>query len=540
MPGPCRNGASLAPTMDTVSMTHAAPGTPAAEDPYGVSLAWLLDQEALGLRLVEPAGVPEVSLGWAHAIELVDPTPFLGGGELVLTTGLRMPRARADQAAYVERLAGVGVVGLALGVGVRFATIPVGLRQACRRVGMPLLEVPLPTPFVAITQAVAARRAEQQNAAMRRAAGFQRQMTRAALEGGIAGLTVVVARELDAVVLVLDELEHPVAWAGETSDLRERVAAELVALAARPARTSIAVVSDAGTLAVQRLGGLERPSGWLAVEMPGPLSAGDRLLLNQAVSLLTLQRERPRELVDARHRLGATVLELLLDDDVVAPSVVRHLGHFGFEPDDHVRMLVVSAAKGRTSPVSLVAHALDAASVAHVETDTDDGVVVLVRDGDVSAAADAVTSGLGRAGRHDVVVGVSGALPTERAAAGRAAAVHAAASARASHEQVGWYGTLTLESILADEVVRARVATLAASPLAPLIDGDSKRERVLLESLEVFLRHNGSWETASRALGVHRHTLRNRMARVEELTGARLDVAEDRVALLLGLLARER
>jgi len=30
------------------------------------------------------------------------------------------------------------------------------------------------------------------------------------------------------------------------------------------------------------------------------------------------------------------------------------------------------------------------------------------------------------------------------------------------------------------------------------------------------------------------------MARVEELTGARLDVAEDRVALLLGLLARER
>ncbi|MBW9214688.1 PucR family transcriptional regulator [Mumia sp. zg.B53] len=514
--------------------------TPQPEDPYGVTLAWLLAQEALGLRLVEPEAVPTVSLGWAHAIELVDPTPFLGGGELVLTTGLRMPRDHAGQEAYVERLAAAGVVGVAFGIGVRFDTIPPGLREACRRSVMPLIEVPLPTPFVAITQAVAAHRAEQQNAVMHRAVGFQRQMTRATLDEGVAGLVTAVARELRAAVVVLDELEHPVASAGETPELGERVATELVALVARPGRASITVVSDTGTLVIQRLGGLERPSGWLAVEVPGALSVGDRLLLNQAVSLLTLQRERPRELVDARHRLGATVLELLLDDEVVAPSIVRHLRHFGFEPGEPVRMLVASAGTGRTSPRDLVAHALEAAALAHVETDSADGVLVLLHDRDAAAGADAVVDALGRAGRHDVVVGVSGALPTERAAAGRAAAAHAAASARASHEPVGWYGTLTLEAILADDLVRARVATLAASPLAPLLDSRTERERVLLDSLEVFLRHNGSWETASRALGVHRHTLRHRMTRVEELTGARLDVAEDRVALLLGLLARER
>lgn len=512
----------------------------APEDPYGVSLAWLLDQEALGLRLVEPAPpVPDVRLRWAHAIEVLDPTPFLDGGELVLTTGLRMPRARDEQAAYVERLAAAGVVGLAFGVGVRFATIPVGLRQACRREGLPLLEVPLPTPFVAIAQAVAAHRAEQQNAVMRRAVAFQRQMTRAALEGGVAGLSAALARELRGAVLVLDELEHPVAVAGDSAGMRERVAAELVALAARPGRASVAVVSGSGTLEVQRLGGRDRPGGWLAVEVPGPLSVGDRLLLNQAVSLLTLQRDRPRELVDARRRLGATVLELLLDEETVAPSVVRHLGHFGFEEGDRVRMVVAAAGHGRPSPLEVVAHALDTASVAHVEAEADEGVLVVLRDADAHTGVDAVADALARAGRHDVVVGVSGALSASGVAAGRTAAVHAAASARASHQQIGWYGALTLEAILADDVVRARVATLAASPLAPLLDGDSARERVLVESLEVFLRHNGSWETASRALGVHRHTLRNRMARVEELTGARLDVAEDRVALLLGLLARE-
>ncbi|MGH1564538.1 PucR family transcriptional regulator [Mumia sp. DW29H23] len=522
--------------------------TEAPEDPYGATLAWLLEQEELGLRLVEPAlppavepalpsPTPSVWIRWAHAIEVVDPAPFLDGGELVLTTGLRMPRARAEQAAYVDRLAACGVVGLAFGIGVRFATIPVGLRQACRRVGMPLLEVPLPTPFVAITQAVAAHRADQQNAVMLRAVAFQRQLTRATLEHGTAGLTTALARELGAAVVVLDELETTVASTGADADLHARVAAEIAGLAGRPGRASVTVVSDAGTLAVQRLGGLERPSGWLAVEAPGQVSVTDRLLLNQAVSLLTLHRDRPRELVDARHRLGATVLELLLDADVVAPAVVRHLGHFGFEPADQVRMMVACAGKGRTPPLDVVAHALDAASLAHVEAVAGD-VLVLVRDRDVQAAADAVAEALVRAGRHDVVLGVSGALPTERAAAGRSAAAHAAASARASHQQVGWYGTLTLEAILADDLVRARVATLAESPLAPLLEGGSERDRVLLESLEVYLRHNGSWETASRALGVHRHTLRNRMARVEELTGARLDVAEDRVALLLGLLAR--
>ncbi|MFC6150133.1 MULTISPECIES: PucR family transcriptional regulator [Mumia] len=565
-------------------------------DAYDVPLAWLLDQEELALRLVEPALPPlveaplpplveaplpplaepalpplveraqrvetpspplpplveraqrvetpspphptSVAIRWAHSIEILDPTPFLRGGELVLTTGLRMPRARAEQAAYVDRLAAAGVVGLAFGVGVRFETIPVGLRQACRRVGMPLVEVPLPTPFVAITQAVAARQAELQNAVTRRAFAFQQQMTRAALEGGTAGLTAALARELGAGVVVLDEFETTVAVAGADDVLMGRVAIEVESLAARPGPASATVVSGESTLAVQRLGGLERASGWLAVEVPGAISVGDRLLLNQAASLLTLQRERPRELVDARHRLGATVLELLLDTDVVAPAVVRHLGHFGFEPADRVRMVLAAPGHGRTAPLDVVAHALDAESVAHVEARSGDDVLVLVRDQDAHASVEAVVDALARASRHDVVVGVSGALPTARAAAGRSGATHAAASARASHERVGWYGTLTLEAILADDAVRARVAALAESPLAPLLEGSTERDRVLVESLEVFLRHNGSWETASRALGVHRHTLRNRMARVEELTGARLDVAEDRVALLLGLLAR--
>jgi PucR family transcriptional regulator, purine catabolism regulatory protein len=60
-----------------------------------------------------------------HASELADPTPYLDGGELLLTVGMRLdPAVRAaalneHAAAYVRRLVEVGVVGLGFGVGVQ-------------------------------------------------------------------------------------------------------------------------------------------------------------------------------------------------------------------------------------------------------------------------------------------------------------------------------------------------------------------------------------------------------------------------------------
>jgi PucR family transcriptional regulator, purine catabolism regulatory protein len=79
------------------------------------------------------------------------------------------------------------------------------------------------------------------------------------------------------------------------------------------------------------------------------------------------------------------------------------------------------------------------------------------------------------------------------------------------------------------------VQSLTRSTIEPLLRGD---DEVLAHSLQVFLEHNGAWESAARALAVHRHTLRHRMARVEELTGLDLDVSHNRVVLQLALATR--
>jgi hypothetical protein len=49
--------------------------------------------------------------------ELADPTPYLEGGEVLLTTGLETGDWRAEWRPYVERLAAVGVAELELGHG---------------------------------------------------------------------------------------------------------------------------------------------------------------------------------------------------------------------------------------------------------------------------------------------------------------------------------------------------------------------------------------------------------------------------------------
>ena len=60
-----------------------------------------------------------------------------------------------------------------------------------------------------------------------------------------------------------------------------------------------------------------------------------------------------------------------------------------------------------------------------------------------------------------------------------------------------------------------------------------------MRSLESFIECNGQWEKAARQLYCHRHTLRYRIRRVEELTGRSLDSARDRIDFWLALRGRE-
>jgi PucR family transcriptional regulator, purine catabolism regulatory protein len=81
--------------------------------------------------------------------------------------------------------------------------------------------------------------------------------------------------------------------------------------------------------------------------------------------------------------------------------------------------------------------------------------------------------------------------------------------------------------------------TYCRSVLGPVEAGEGEYGDELLRSLDVFIEHNGHWEKAAAALYCHRHTLRYRIRRVEQLTGRDLSSARDRIEFWLALRGRE-
>jgi purine catabolism regulator len=98
------------------------------------------------------------------------------------------------------------------------------------------------------------------------------------------------------------------------------------------------------------------------------------------------------------------------------------------------------------------------------------------------------------------------------------------------HDEVGAGSVMPL---LADDAVQA----FAEGLLRPLREHDATSRGDLVASLAAWLSHHGQWDAAAADLGVHRHTLRYRMRRVEEILGRSLDDPDVRMELWLALKA---
>ena len=177
---------------------------------------------------------------------------------------------------------------------------------------------------------------------------------------------------------------------------------------------------------------------------------------------------------------------------------------------------------------------LTAAGMPHTLAQAPPGLVALVPDRDASVGLELVRDALAQAGAAGTAMGVSDSCEPAVVAQALVQARRAVRAARLERAPVAWFERLTLEAVLDDEMVRERIRALAQPSLAALLDHD-EHEGELLRTLQAFLDHNGSWETAARALGIHRHTLRKRVVRIEQLTGLGLDVAHHRVVLALAL-----
>ncbi|MET7641735.1 PucR family transcriptional regulator [Streptomyces sp. NPDC005438] len=513
------------------------------------TLANLVQHSALGLSVLAGQERLDRAVRWAHVSELTDPTPYLDGGELLLLTALKLDVTNSEAMdAYVRRLVDKDVVGIGFAAGVHYEQVPDALLQASKSASLPLIEVPRRTPFLAISKVVSDSLAAERYRSVTAGFDAQRELTSAALSHeGPAALLGKLAQHLDGWVALYDASAAVVASAPHWAARRAaRITTEVQRLRDRPAPAS-AVVSG-GEVADDRIelqsvgvGSGRRARAVLAIGTGAPLGTGERYAVNSAIALLTLTTERSRALQEAEGRLGAAVLRMLLvGESNHARAVAGRL--YGGLLDAPLRVVV--AEEGGSSLEGL-GEAIEAAAARAGEAVllVPDGgrLVVLAADGGSAvegciAYAEAADRCREKGGQPEAVIGISAPAGLAAAAVAFKQAEQALSVARrrgvalVEHEDVAAGSVMPL---LADDAVRA----FADGMLRALHEHDATGRGNLVESLREWLAHHGQWDAAAAKLRVHRHTLRYRMRRVEEILGRSLDDPDVRMELWLALKA---
>ncbi|MGX1477808.1 UNVERIFIED_CONTAM: purine catabolism regulator [Streptomyces canus] len=545
------------------------------------TLASLVHHSALKLTVRAGEDRLDVPVRWAHVSELADPVPYMEGGELLLITALKLDAEDPEaMRRYVKRLAGAGVVGLGFAVGVNYDEIPGALVEAARDEGLPLLEVPRRTPFLAISKAVSAAIAADQYRSVTAGFAAQRELTKQALTGGPEGLLAALASQVDGWAALYDASGAVVATAPEWAGRRAaRLTADVERLRERPAPAS-SVVGGAGAsdnddrVELHSLGTGRRPRSALAVGTAAALGTAERYAVHSAIALLTLTTERSRSLQAAEQRIGAAVLRMLLAGEpehgrtvagdlygglldapfrlIVAETVAVSSVRIAADAPTRVPSAAALAAAADTDgdPLEALTEIVESAAARSGEAvlvvPERKRLVVLAADGGAAVTAcgeyavaleAARTREQANAGDEDeLVVGVSAPVGPIAAAAAYKQAEQALSVARrrgrvyVEHEQLASGSVLPL---LADDAVRA----FADGLLRPLYEHDATGRGDLVASLRAWLSRHGQWDAAAADLGVHRHTLRYRMRRVEEILGRSLDDPDVRMELWLALKA---
>ena len=521
-------------------------GAPAAGSGWTIPVQDLLTLPELGLRVLAGAAGLDREVSWAHVSEMVDPTEFLRGGELLLLIGVSLPAGEQAQHTYVDRLAAAGVAAIGFGVGVTWDEVPPALVAAAERVGLPLLEVPRATPFLAITRAVAQAINRRELAANDYLMHAQRSLTAAAVgRGGLAAVLDEVRRLTGGWGLLLNRGGAVLASSPpEAAEHRATLRADLARLRDAPGAASLVARVDTSTggdaeVWVQSLTAGTEVLGYLAVGRAERLTALERQVVNAAVPLCTLSLDRSRVVGQGSRRLQAGVLRLLLagQGELVGPVADELWNGLPAEP---VRALECRA--GRFALVAarerLVAdRQLAAARVLYGELD--DALVCLVsaEGGDADRLVRVLR------GVEGLRIGVSDPAGYAELAAARGQAQRAASYGTGSDTRVTWFREVPRLGLL--ELLPPDTAAEFASALLRPLRADAGSEPAarrgdLLRSLKVWLAHHGQWDPAASELGVHRHTLRNRMQKVERLLGRELDAPDLRAELWLALRLDER
>lgn len=512
-----------------------------------LSLHRLLQQAELELTLLVPGEGEgaDRELLWLHNTELANPAPYVRPGELVLTNGVWLDEA--DPASFVDAVHRADAAGIVFGLRKETPTTPAELIEACRRVGMPLAEISIDVPFTAVTRAAATLLAESRlsdlSGTVRRTGALASAISRGA---GAAGILQVVRREHDLPLVVIDRTGRQLASANvDLSPVQLRDATRALTRHPPPLETDLDGTT-ASIFLVTAVADVE--AGLFCLRPYRELLPSEVSALEQAGTYLSLEAAKQQAVHAIEQRFAAEVLDMVQAGSSRETDVAERLRAFGVDPTSPVAVMAIA---GPSAAPGQISH--DAETVADLLLDQ--GLASLVVGGSRETIAfvswprsegtslRAVGEELQRRifrsrGTGRVLVAIGGVSPSS-AGLGvvlmQARETCRAMQAQTDGPMVQEFGDVDSHRLLVAMLDRETLARFSHGVLGELRTQD--RNGDLESTLRTFLELDGHYGATAERLHIHVNTLRNRLARLTELTRRDVRTTDGRVDLFLALQA---
>jgi len=508
-----------------------------------LTLRQVIEDSDLRIELVVNTGRLDTEIRWTHVTELPDPRPYLGAGELVITNGIGLEACSPSE--FIKRLCEGEAAGLLFGLRHSVADVPPDLVAACAQNRLPLLALPANVPFTAVTKKVAEAHAGVRTARLVETIQRRDALVAAASNGG--GL-----RNLLTTLTVRNKT--PIALANRYGKLLEVVFpplsaadSDLMSQAARDMKPETELVLSDGTevTALAVASGGEPDFTLLYGRKLADITDMEWGEINQLIRLISIHRSRQRAVNDVQQQFADEVLQMALAGPHRTDELAFRLKSFDIDPNADIGVFAVirqdRTAGGRDVGDCARDFFTERGLTAIAPESGSETIAIVSLDGaeeDMAALAESLRAQLRKwLGPRAIAIGVS--RPVRGHLALRVGLLQAREAARAA--MAGRDGDVVLftgsqsHQLLIRMLDDSARLEFAQSVLEPIIDYDRENNTDLVRTLRFFFAHDGRLTTTASEMHVHVNTLRNRLERVQELTGRDISVMANRTDLFLAL-----
>ena len=475
------------------------------------------------LKSTAIAGVEGLAreITWAHSCELNDPSPWLTGGELIMTSGIAIPISEKDQILYLNRLIHAGASGLAVGKELHAPELTEEFLRAADKNAFPILLTDYDVPWIAISKTVVLANSTQNYTQVDQTLRLYDILRKSINRSPPKKIIELLSKIVNCQLYILDSKNGRLLFnedknfnekheikpgdqllSNNHNNNNKKITAQLAIPSSRPA--ILYAVSNSTT-------------------------PPDTIILRHISTILGLIVEKESSVLERQRRVGTEIFRELIEGKVTdeIASILLKDYRLGSEP---LCIISCKAIETNFEEERLHYYLIDC-NIPHLIAFRENNIFILV------PKHDHIITNLRAELPETIYIGISNSIiRLTKIPDAYQEAIWALHSAESNNiNMVDYAKSFFVSPFLPRNMLKAEDSVKQV--LGNLLEYDDKHSAELTKTLYIYLSENRSWKKTAAKLHIHKQTLVYRINRIEEISGYRLDNINSISELWLALQA---